>query len=122
VRREGSVFFIYGTAAALIFGRQFFPSVNPLVGTLAAFATFADGFVDRPIGGVVMGHFGDRVGRKSMLVLSLMLMGVSTFLVGLLPTYAQVGIWAPVLLVLLRFVQAPAPPMARSALTTEGRT
>ncbi len=69
-----------------------------------------------------MGHFGDRVGRKSMLVLSLMLMGVSTFLVGLLPTYAQVGIWAPVLLVLLRFVQAPAPPMARSALTTEGRT
>jgi metabolite-proton symporter len=98
-------FFIYGTAAALVFGPQFFSSASPLVGTLAAYATFAVGFVARPLGGIVMGHFGDRIGRKSMLVWSLMLMGAATFGIGLLPTYAQIGAWAPLLLVLLRFAQ-----------------
>jgi metabolite-proton symporter len=98
-------FFIYGTAAALVFGPQFFPSASPLAGTLAAFATFAVGFAARPLGGMVMGHFGDRIGRKSMLVWSLMLMGGATFSIGLLPTYAQIGAWAPLLLVLLRFAQ-----------------
>lgn len=98
-------FFIYGTAAAVVFGPQFFPQVSELAGRLAAFATFAIGFVARPLGGLVMGHYGDRLGRKSMLVWSLMLMGLSTFAIGLLPTYAAIGVWAPVLLVVLRFVQ-----------------
>jgi metabolite-proton symporter len=98
-------FFIYGTAAALVFGPLFFPEFSPLAGTLAAFSTFAVGFVARPFGGVVMGHFGDRVGRKSMLVLSLMMMGIATFIIGLLPTYTQIGIWAPILLVAVRVVQ-----------------
>jgi MFS family permease len=98
-------FFIYGTAAAVVFGPQFFPQISPLAGTLAAFATFAIGFIARPLGGVVMGHFGDRLGRKFMLVWSLMLMGISTFAIGLLPTYAQIGAWAPALLVVLRVVQ-----------------
>jgi metabolite-proton symporter len=98
-------FFIYGTAAAVVFAPQFFPQVSELAGRLAAFATFAIGFVARPLGGLVMGHYGDRLGRKSMLVWSLMLMGLSTFAIGLLPTYASIGVWAPVLLVVLRFVQ-----------------
>ena len=98
-------FFIYGTAAATVFGPRFFPQVSPIVGTLAAFATFGVGFVARPIGGIVMGHFGDRVGRKSMLVWSLMLMGLSTLAIGLLPDYAQIGAWAPALLVVCRLVQ-----------------
>jgi metabolite-proton symporter len=98
-------FFIYGTAAALVFGPQFFPHSSAVAGTLAAFATFAVGFVARPLGGIVMGHFGDRSGRKSMLVWSLMLMGAATFSIGLLPTYARIGAWAPLLLVLLRFTQ-----------------
>ena len=98
-------FFIYGTAAALVFGPQFFSRASPLAGTLAAFATFAVGFVARPLGGIVMGHYGDRIGRKSMLVWSLMLMGAATFAIGLLPTYARIGAWAPLLLVLLRFIQ-----------------
>ena len=89
----------------MVFGPQFFPQVSPLSGTLAAFATFAIGFIARPLGGVVMGHFGDRLGRKSMLVWSLLLMGLSTFAIGLLPTYATIGVWAPVLLVACRFVQ-----------------
>jgi len=101
-------FFIYGTAAAVVFGPQFFPRASALAGTLAAFLTLAVGFVARPLGGIVMGHFGDRLGRKSMLVWSLMLMGFSTFAIGLLPNYAQLGVWAPVLLVLLRFVQGVA--------------
>jgi metabolite-proton symporter len=101
-------FFIYGTAAALVFGRQFFPSASPLAGTLAAFATFAVGFVARPVGGVVIGHYGDRVGRRTMLVWTLLLMGVATVSIGLLPTYAQIGVWAPILLVVLRFVQGLA--------------
>src|SRR5215471_1367717 len=98
-------FFIYGTAAAVVFGPQFFPRVSPLAGTLAAFATFAIGFVARPLGGIVMGHFGDRLGRKAALVWCLVLMGLSTFAIGLLPNYAHFGVWAPVLLVLCRFIQ-----------------
>ena len=98
-------FFIYGTAAAVVFGPQFFPQVSELAGTLAAFATFAIGFIARPLGGVVMGHFGDRLGRKFMLVWSLMLMGLATLGIGLLPTYAQIGAWAPALLITFRFVQ-----------------
>ncbi|MBV6761716.1 MFS transporter [Rhodococcus opacus] len=98
-------YFIYGMAAAIVFGPLFFPSFSSIAGTLAAFATFSVGFVARPIGGVVMGHFGDRIGRKSMLVLSLMLMGGATVGIGLLPTYATIGVWAPILLVTLRFIQ-----------------
>jgi MFS family permease len=98
-------FFIYGTAAATVFGPQFFPQVSELAGTLAAFATFGIGFIARPLGGVVMGHYGDRLGRKFMLVWSLLLMGTATLAIGLLPTYAQIGVWAPALLVVLRFVQ-----------------
>jgi MFS transporter, MHS family, shikimate and dehydroshikimate transport protein len=98
-------FFLYGTAAALIFNRLFFPTFDPLVGTLASFGTYTVGFVARPIGGIVIGHYGDRIGRKSMLVLTLLIMGVATFGIGLLPTYAQVGPWAAVLLVVLRLAQ-----------------
>lgn len=98
-------FYLYGTAAALVFNRLFFPDFDPLVGTLAAFGTFAAGFLARPIGGVVFGHFGDRLGRKKMLVYSLLGMGIATFLVGLLPTYAAIGVAAPILLLLLRLVQ-----------------
>ena len=98
-------FFIYGTAAAVVFGPQFFPQVSELAGRLAAFGTFAIGFIARPLGGLVMGHYGDRLGRKSMLVWALMLMGLSTFAIGLLPTYASIGVWAPALLILLRTVQ-----------------
>src|SRR5216684_1548512 len=98
-------FFIYGTAAAVVFAPQFFPQVSPLAGTLASFATFAVGFIARPLGGVVMGHFGDRIGRKSTLVWCLVLMGLATFGIGVLPNYARIGVWAPLLLVLFRFVQ-----------------
>jgi metabolite-proton symporter len=98
-------FFIYGTAAALLFPRLFFPAFSPVTATLASFATFGVGFFARPVGGVVFGHFGDRVGRKSMLVITLLLMGVATFLIGLLPTFSYAGIFAPILLVVLRFLQ-----------------
>ncbi|WP_420791386.1 MFS transporter [Actinomycetospora lutea] len=98
-------FFVYGAAAALVFGKLFFPTANPLTGTLLALSTFGVGFVARPFGGVIFAHFGDRIGRKSMLVLSVVLMGGGTFLVGLMPTYATIGIAAPILLVLLRIVQ-----------------
>lgn len=98
-------FFLYGTAAALVFNQLFFPSLDPWAGTMASFATYAVGFFARPLGGIVFGHFGDRMGRKSMLVTTLMLMGVATFLIGVLPTYAQVGVAAPVLLIVLRFIQ-----------------
>jgi metabolite-proton symporter len=98
-------FFLYGTAAALVFNRLFFPTFDPLAGTMAAFGTYAVGFVARPIGGIVIGHYGDRVGRKSMLVLTLVIMGVATFLIGLLPTYDAIGPWAAVLLVTLRLAQ-----------------
>jgi len=98
-------FFLYGTAAALIFNRLFFPTFDSLVGTLAAFGTYAVGFVARPLGGIVFGHYGDKIGRKSMLSLTLLLMGTATFCIGLLPTYHTIGVWAPVLLVVLRVVQ-----------------
>jgi metabolite-proton symporter len=98
-------FFLYGTAAALVFSRLFFPNVDPLVGTLSAFGTFAVGFVARPVGGALFGHFGDRMGRKTMLIYSLLIMGIATFLIGLLPTYESIGLWAPVLLVVLRCLQ-----------------
>lgn len=98
-------FFLYGTAAALAFGVLFFPSEDPLVGLLLAFAVFGVGFFARPFGAVFFGHFGDRVGRKAMLVATLLLMGVATVLMGLLPTYETIGIWAPLLLVILRFLQ-----------------
>jgi metabolite-proton symporter len=98
-------FFIYGTAAALIFNQLFFPSFEPLVGTLLAFTTYAVGFIARPLGGLVFGHYGDRIGRKNVLVVTLLLMGVATFAIGLLPTYATIGVWAPILLVALRFLQ-----------------
>jgi metabolite-proton symporter len=98
-------FFIYGTAAALVFGDLFFPKLDPTVGTLASFATFGVGFFARPFGGMVFGHLGDRVGRKPVLVMTLMLVGVGTFLIGLLPTYESVGLWAPAMLVALRLIQ-----------------
>ena len=98
-------FFLYGSAAALVFNRLFFPSYDPVTGTLLAFATYALGFIARPVGGIVFGHFGDRIGRKRLLMLSLIMMGVATILIGLLPTYAQIGIWAPIALIFLRLVQ-----------------
>ncbi len=98
-------FFLYGTAAALVFNRLYFPTFDPLAGTLAAFGTYAVGFIARPIGGIIIGHYGDRIGRKSMLVLTLTIMGVATFAIGLLPTYDQIGPWAAVCLVALRLAQ-----------------
>ncbi len=98
-------FFIYGTAAALVFGELFFPNENEFVGRMAAYGTFAIGFFARPLGGIVFGHYGDRIGRKAMLVTTLMMMGVATFLIGVLPTYSSIGIAAPILLILLRLVQ-----------------
>ncbi|MBZ3917366.1 shikimate transporter [Streptomyces acidiscabies] len=98
-------FFLYGIVAGLLFGDLFFPDASPAVGTLAAWATFGVGFLFRPLGGIVFGHFGDRLGRKRMLVLTMLIMGVASTLIGVLPTYAQAGIWAPVLLVLLRATQ-----------------
>jgi MFS family permease len=98
-------FFLYGTAAALVFGKLFFPSQDPLTGILQAFLTYSLGFVARPIGGIVFGHFGDRIGRKRLLMTSLLLMGGASAAMGLLPTYRQIGVAAPVLLASLRFVQ-----------------
>ncbi|MER7115810.1 MFS transporter [Saccharomonospora azurea] len=98
-------FYLFGVASAAVFNVLFFPAFSSAAGTLAAFATLAAGFVARPLGGIIWGHFGDKVGRKRMLVLSIVLMGVSTTIVGLLPTYSVIGIWAPILLVLMRLVQ-----------------
>jgi metabolite-proton symporter len=98
-------FYIYGTAAALVFGAVFFPSFSPLAGTLASFATFAVGFVARPLGAILFGHFGDRIGRKRMLIVSLVLMGGATVAVGLIPSYDSIGVLAPILLVIARFLQ-----------------
>ncbi len=98
-------FFLYGTAAALVFPQLFFPNSSSTAGQLAALSTFAVGFAARPIGGLVFGHFGDRIGRKSMLVLSLLIMGIATALIGVLPTFSSIGVWAPILLVLLRVCQ-----------------
>ena len=101
-------FFLYGFTAALVFGQLFFPTYSAVAGTLAAFATLAVGFVARPLGGIIFGHFGDRIGRKTMLITTLTLMGGSTFAIGLLPTYEQIGIWAAVLLTICRFLQGVA--------------
>ncbi|WLQ68091.1 MFS transporter [Streptomyces glycanivorans] len=98
-------YYIYGTAAALVLNEAFFPELSKTAGTLATLSTFAIGFAARPIGAAVFGHYGDRVGRKTVLVVSLLMMGLSTGLIGLLPGYATLGVWAPVLLVLLRVVQ-----------------
>lgn len=98
-------FFLYGSAAALVFGQLFFPYSDRLTGTLASLGIYGVGFVARPVGGIIFGHYGDRIGRKTMLVISLMMMGIATFLIGLLPTTSQIGIWAPILLVVLRLVQ-----------------
>ncbi|AVH60362.1 MULTISPECIES: MFS transporter [Streptomyces] len=98
-------FFLYGSAAALVFNKLFFPDYDPLVGTLLSFLTYAVGFAARPIGALVFGHYGDRLGRKKLLVLSLLMMGGATFAIGLLPTYATIGVAAPVLLTVLRLVQ-----------------
>jgi MFS family permease len=98
-------FFLYATAAGLVFNRVFFPNESSFVGTLLAFATFAVGFIMRPIGGLVFGHIGDRIGRKRSLALTMLIMGVATALIGVLPTAAQIGAWAPVLLLTLRVLQ-----------------
>ncbi|MFD9685624.1 MFS transporter [Kitasatospora sp. NPDC059088] len=98
-------YFLYGTAAALVFGKLFFPNTDPLTGTLLSFLTYAIGFAARPVGALVFGHFGDRIGRKRLLVVSLLLMGGSTTAIGLLPTYDSIGAAAPVLLTALRLVQ-----------------
>jgi metabolite-proton symporter len=98
-------FFLYGTAAALIFNKLFFPTFDPMMGTLLAFATYALGFVARPLGGLVFGHYGDKIGRKTMLYLTLLIMGVATVLIGFLPTYETVGVWAAVLLIACRLIQ-----------------
>ncbi|MCE0763604.1 MHS family MFS transporter [Pseudonocardia kujensis] len=102
---EAYDFLLYGSAAALVFNKLFFPSEDPLVGTMLAFLSYALGFFARPLGGIVFGHFGDRIGRKPLLIVSLVLMGVATFAIGLLPTYAVLGVWAAVLLCTLRLIQ-----------------
>jgi metabolite-proton symporter len=98
-------FFLFGVVTPLVFNKLFFPNFDPLVGTLLAYTTFFVGFISRPIGGIIFGHYGDRIGRKTVLVLTILIMGVATFLIGLLPTYATVGIWAPVMLLFLRIFQ-----------------
>jgi MFS transporter, MHS family, shikimate and dehydroshikimate transport protein len=98
-------FFIYGTAAALIFNKLFFPTFDPMMGTLLAFATYAVGFIARPLGGLVFGHYGDKIGRKTMLYLTLLIMGTATVIIGILPTYETLGVWAAVLLVGCRLIQ-----------------
>lgn len=101
-------FLIYGTAAALVFNKLFFPTIDPVVGMLAAMLTFSVGFIARPVGGILFGHFGDRYGRKNTLMATMLVMGLATFAIGLLPTYATIGIWAPILLVVLRLLQGLA--------------
>src|SRR6185437_996353 len=98
-------FFLYGVVAGIVFNKLYFPAGDPVIATLLAYTTFAVGFVTRPLGGVIFGHFGDRIGRKSMLILTLMIMGIATMLIGLVPTYAQIGIWAPIGLLALRVLQ-----------------
>ncbi|NAS22650.1 MFS transporter [Herbidospora sp. NEAU-GS84] len=101
-------FLLYATASAVVFGKVFFSTLDPLTATVASFGTFATGYLARPLGGVIFGHFGDRLGRKRMLVLTMTLMGLASFLIGVLPTYEQIGVLAPVLLVALRIVQGLA--------------
>src|SRR5256885_3789682 len=98
-------FFLYGVVTPIVLNKLFFPNYDPIVGTLLAYATFFVGFLSRPIGGIIFGHYGDRIGRKTVLVLTLLIIGIATFLIGLLPTYASVGIWAPAMLLVLRIFQ-----------------
>jgi MFS family permease len=98
-------FFIYGTAAGLVFGKLYFPNEDPLTATLAAFGTYFIGFVGRPIGAAIFGHYGDRIGRKATLIATLLLMGISTFLIAFVPSYASIGIWGAVILTILRVLQ-----------------
>lgn len=98
-------FFIYGTAARLIFGKLYFPNEDPLTATLAAFGTYFIGFVGRPIGAAIFGHYGDRIGRKATLIATLLCMGIATFLIAFVPTYASIGIWGAVILTVLRVIQ-----------------
>jgi MHS family shikimate/dehydroshikimate transporter-like MFS transporter len=101
-------FFLYGTAAALVFNKIFFPTLDPILGTLAAFATYGVGFIGRPMGGIVFGHFGDRIGRKSMLMATLLMMGIPSMIIGLIPSYQSIGYWAAATLVAMRFLQGMA--------------
>ncbi|MDP6652731.1 MAG: MFS transporter, partial [Gammaproteobacteria bacterium] len=101
-------FFLYATAAALVFPAAFFPESTPTMGLILSFGTFAFGFIARPVGGIIFGHFGDRIGRKRTLVIALMLMGIASTMIGLMPTYATIGIAAPILLTILRFAQGLA--------------
>jgi metabolite-proton symporter len=98
-------FFLYGVVAGVVFNKLYFPASDPMIGTLLAYATFAVGFITRPIGGIIFGHFGDKIGRKSMLIMTLIIMGISTVLIGAVPTYQSIGIWAPIILLLLRIFQ-----------------
>src|ERR1700736_6517709 len=98
-------FFLYGTAAGLVFGKLYFPNEDPLTATLAAFGTYFIGFVGRPIGAAIFGHYGDRIGRKATLIATLMCMGLATFAIALVPTYQSIGIWGAVLLTVLRIIQ-----------------
>ena len=98
-------FFLYSTVTGLVFAKLYFPASDPLVGTLQAFAIYAVGFVARPIGAAIFGHYGDRLGRKAALIATLLLMGIATFLVAFVPTYAEIGIWGAIILTILRFVQ-----------------
>jgi MFS family permease len=98
-------FFLYSTVTGLVFAKLFFPKSDPLVGTLEAFAIYAVGFIARPVGAAIFGHYGDRIGRKSTLIATLMLMGIATFLVALVPTYDSIGIWGAIILTVLRFIQ-----------------
>src|SRR5437879_4478796 len=98
-------FFLYSIVTGLVFAKLFFPKSDPLVGTLQAFLIYAVGFIARPIGAAIFGHYGDRIGRKATLIATLLLMGIATFLIGFVPTYATIGVWGAILLVILRFVQ-----------------
>src|SRR3984885_6900109 len=98
-------FFLYGTAAGLVFGKLFFPNSDPLTGTLLAFGTYFIGFVARPIGAAIFGHYGDRIGRKGTLIATLLFMGIATFLIAFVPTYESIGIWGAVILTVLRALQ-----------------
>src|SRR6201984_3784901 len=98
-------FFIYGTAAGLVFGKLYFPNQDPLTATLAAFSTYFIGFVGRPIGAAIFGHYGDRIGRKATLIATLLCMGLATFAIAFVPTYESIGIWGAVLLTVLRAIQ-----------------
>ena len=98
-------FFIYGTAAGLVLGKLYFPNEAPLAGTLAAFATYFIGFIGRPIGAAIFGHYGDRIGRTATLIATLLCMGIATFLIAFVPTYASIGIWGAVILTVLRMLQ-----------------